>query len=270
MDVVIPGSDTSGHIINKYKFKVLAIGGQKQPVKHEKSDASFQTLYKEEEVAAQDVVEALDTQDSGEITTSGKDALIESLLKKADEMSSNFIKMQMKLEDKEAEMAKAVEEAKKTAYEEGIAAGRAQLEAELASKETQAAEQFANSVRTLEQKAAAFDVALEGIQSELLHAAVDMAKEVVLVEISENAQQIAVKLSQELVEELKDASKVTLKVNPEDHGPVSEKLGHLDHVEILSDSAVSCGGVIALSDIENIDAEILKRFERIKRAALSE
>ena len=68
---------------------------------------------------------------------------------------------------------------------------------------------------------------------------------------------------------MQSASKITLKVNPKDHGEISQRVGSLEHVEVISDSAVSEGGVIALSDAGNIDAQISKRFERVKRAALS-
>ena len=44
----------------------------------------------------------------------------------------------------------------------------------------------------------------------------------------------------------------------------------LERVEIVADSAVSNGGVIAISDAGNVDAQISKRFERVKKTVLSE
>jgi len=73
-----------------------------------------------------------------------------------------------------------------------------------------------------------------------------------------------------LIEELSEASKITLRVNPADHGIISEKVGSLKHVEVLSDRAISLGGVVAISDVGNIDSQIKKRFERLKRSLLLE
>ena len=90
------------------------------------------------------------------------------------------------------------------------------------------------------------------------------------MEVSENSAKIAKVLASELIKELQSASKVSLKVNPADHGVISESVGSLKHVEVVSDSAISKGGVVAISDAGNIDAEISKRFDRVKKAALSE
>ncbi|MEA1916045.1 MAG: hypothetical protein U9N42_00790 [Campylobacterota bacterium] len=36
----------------------------------------------------------------------------------------------------------------------------------------------------------------------------------------------------------------------------------------MSDSAVSAGGVVAISDAGNIDSDLMKRYERVKEMAL--
>ena len=261
---VISSSAISKHSIDKYNFKVLAIGSS-----DEKSKRSSSKLVQEPKT--DDFKNKTNSSiDSSSITQSSKDSLIESLMKKTDEMSSNFIKLQMKLEDKEEEFKKELQEAKESAYQEGIIAGK-----EEALKESQAGikeglSQFSDSVVKLEGSAKEFEIALENIKNDLITAALDIAKEVVNIEVSENSQAIAKILSDELIKELQSASKVKLKVNPKDHGLISQQVGSLEHVEIVSDSAVSEGGVIAISDAGNIDAQISKRFERVKRAALSE
>ena len=130
--------------------------------------------------------------------------------------------------------------------------------------------QLSASVLTLENSAEEYKKALEGIKSELISAALDISKEVINIELNENSTAIAEVLSNELIKELQSASKITLKVNPKNHGEISKSVGSLENIEVISDSAVSEGGVIAISDAGNIDAQISKRFERVKRAALSE
>lgn len=257
MDVVIPQNRSGAHAISKYQFKILSslngssIGEAVQEIHHMLPD--------------EPVVEH--AKGGG---NSSKDEFIESLLKKADEMSSNVIKMQMRLEAMQEEHAIALETAKKAAYEEGISAGIEQEKASNDGMSAKSHEQLAQSMKTLENAAIEFRNALDAIQKELTHTALDIAKEVIGVELSENSSKVASKLSSDLIEELKDASSITLRVNPADHGYISEKVGSLAHVEVLSDRAISPGGVVAISNAGNIDSEIKKRYERLKRSLLLE
>lgn len=257
MDVVIQNNSHGAHAISKYQFKILSslsgmsIGDATHEIHHTLSE--------------EPVVER--RRENG---NSSKDELIESLLKKADEMSSNVIKMQMRLESMQEEHAAALDEAKRAGYEEGVEAGIAQEQAKHSNQSAQSHEQLSQSVKTLEHAAAEFVVALESIQKELTHTALEIAKEVIGIETGEHSSKIAAKLANDLIEELKDASKITLRVNPADHGFISEKVGSLTHVEVLSDRAISPGGVVAISDAGNIDSEIKKRYERLKRSLLLE
>lgn len=257
MDVVIQQNATGAHSISKYQFKILSSlsGLSIGEATHEMNNIP------PSEPAAER---------RSEEPKSSKDELIESLMKKADEMSSSVIKMQMRIESLQEEHAGALEEAKKIAYAEGVEAGIAQEKMNLEGKSAQSHDQLAQSVKTLENAASEFVTALGSIQKELTHTALDIAKEVIGIETSEHSSKIAAKLSNDLIEELKEASKITLRVNPADHGFISEKVGSLEHVEVLSDRAISPGGVVAISDAGNIDSEIKKRYERLKRSLLLE
>nr|CAI78783.1 flagellar biosynthesis/type III secretory pathway protein [uncultured Campylobacterota bacterium] len=262
MATIIERENVSAHIIDKYNFKVLSMGNASSEVPEVRPT---EALVEEKKPARQE-----SDVDSSAMSKSSKDALIESLMKKTDEMSSNFIKLQMKLEDKEEEYKVQLQKAKETSYNEGLDAGKLKAKEEYKANYTEGLSQFAKSVAALENSAKEFDVALEGIKGELVTAAIDIAKEVINIELGNSSAEIAKVLSTELIKELQSASKVTLKVNPKDHGAISQSVGSLKHVEVLSDSAVSEGGVIAISDAGNIDAQISKRFERVKKAALSE
>jgi flagellar assembly protein FliH len=257
MDVVIQHNSHGAHTISKYQFKILSslsgmsLGEASQEISHMPHDER-------------------PIERRRESSNSSKDELIESLLKKADEMSSNVIKMQMRIESMQEEHAAALEEAKKGGYEEGVAAGITQEQSMNAGQSAKSHDQLSQSVKTLENAAAEFVNALEAIQKELTHTALDIAKEVIGIETGEHSSKIAAKLSNDLMEELKDASKITLRVNPADHGFISEKVGSLAHIEVLSDRAISPGGVVAISDVGNIDSEIKKRYERLKRSLLLE
>jgi len=263
-ETVITKANLAGHLVGKYQFKILSsLGGGSIREAVEELE-----LYGE--IAEDHQHEVNTTAPMHHEATTAKDNLIESLLKKADDMSSSVIKMQMKLEDLQEEHAKALEEAKKTSFDEGVIAGVAQESAQNSHQNIKAQEQLSGSVKTLETAAAQYTVTLEQVQKELTHTALEIASEVISIELGENSAKIATKLSTALLEELSDASKITLRVNPADHGEISSRLGSLKHVEVLSDRAISAGGVVAISDLGNIDSQIKKRFERLKRSLMLE
>jgi flagellar assembly protein FliH len=259
MTGVISKNGLKSYNIGKYNFKVIALGNSSDEAEPENSVVSQEPL-------KQKVTEV----DSSALSSSSKESLIESLMQKTDEMSSNFIKLQMKLESKEEEYELSLIKAKEDAFAEGIEVGVSKAlsnsELQLNSK----IEMFGDSICKIEASAKEFESALEAIKADLIRAAIDIAHEVVQVELSESSNEIAKILSDELLNDLKGASKVTLKVNPKNHGALSEHVGKQEHISIISDSAVSKGGVIVISDAGNIDAQISKRFQRVKRMALSE
>ncbi|MCD6433404.1 MAG: flagellar assembly protein FliH [Sulfurimonas sp.] len=258
MATIINREDVDIHAVSQYNFKVLGVGSKNSQTEEKKFTKDSNPKARESDI------------DSSAMSQNSKDSLIESLMKKTDEMSSNFIKLQMKLESKEEEYQNSLEEVKKLSYDEGVKAGKIQAKEDTQASYENGLTQISASIATLESSAKDFEVALEGIKSELISAALDISKEVISVELKENSLEVAKVLGSELMKELQSASKVTLKVNPKDHGALSESLGSLEHIEIISDSAISEGGVIAMSDAGNIDAQISKRFDRVKKAALSE
>ena len=115
MKTLIANNATEGHIISKYSFKVLGYGTTSA-----KPETATSVLVEnpnpgqEQEIAASKAEENATESTSNE--TGSRDELVESLLKKTDEISSNFIKIQMKLEDQETEFKTTLEVAKKEAY----------------------------------------------------------------------------------------------------------------------------------------------------------
>lgn len=268
METVISETQTKGHIINKYNFKVLSssVSTDNNPPR---SDDGFVSGLTNEPAPSAKKSEEIPKEEGGNILSkSSKDELIESLLQKTDEMSSNFIKMQMKLESKDEEYKLSLAQAKKEAFEEGRIAGTKEAEETIKAEQGTLMQQFASSVETLDKSTKEFSASIQGIQEELIHAALDIAKEVIMVETSVQGSQIAKTLAEKLITEIQGSSQVTIKVNPKDKVALEQALGTLENVKILSDNAVSNGGVIILSDAGNIDGDIMKRYERVKTAAL--
>ena len=262
MATIISEKEIEKHNVQKYSFKVIAIGSSSK-TKEEPDKARVSIKEDKSQVRESDI-------DSSALNTNSKDSLIESLMKKTDEMSSNFIKLQMKLEAKEEEFQAELQKAKEEAFNEGLKAGEAKAREEIDREISKKLELFINSIKRLDESAGEFVKALESVKGELINAALDIAKEVIQIEVSENSAKIAKTLSDALLQELQSASKVTLKVNPKDYSEIVEHVGKLEYIEVVPESAVSEGGVIVLSDAGNIDAQISKRFERVKKVALSE
>jgi flagellar assembly protein FliH len=264
MATVIQSDNLNRHNVDKYNFKIIALGNQVDSKSNAPKSVEKYTPENNPKARASDNV------DSSALSNSSKESLIESLMKKTDEMSSNFIKLQMKLESKEEEFKEELKKAKEEAFAQGLEAGKAQAGKDLEKNINESLDMFSNSVLKLENSAKEYDMALEVIKNELITAALDISKEVVKIELSQSSNEIAKILSDELINDLQDASKITLKVNPKNHGAISEHVGKLEHIDVVSDSAVAEGGVIVISDAGNIDSQISKRFERVKQAVLSE
>jgi len=260
MATIITSDSIERHNIDKYNFKVIALGSNEKEEQPPKYSSAAESNPQERE---SDV-------DSSALSQSSKDSLIESLMQKTDEMSSNFIKLQMKLESKEEECENALKKTKEEAFAEGMQAGEAKASQEMNKNLEVKLTLLEDAIQKLDRESKGFTTALEGIKSELVVAAVDIAQEVLKIELSENSAEVAKILSDELIKELQSASKIELRVNPKDHAAVVEHLSTLENVKVIPDSAVSEGGVIVMSDVGNIDAQIAKRFQRVKKAALGE
>ncbi|WP_428739898.1 flagellar assembly protein FliH [Sulfurimonas sp.] len=257
MATVISSDLIEKHNVNKYNFKVIAFGTKDE--NHEEEP----TVSVEPQLADEKI-------DSSALSSGTKDSLIESLMKKTDEMSSNFIKLQMKLEEKEEEFAAQLQKAKEDAFAEGLETGVKQTQEHIQEELQNTKTLYEDSIKKLESAADEFKSSVESLKSELVLAAIDVAQEVIKVEVSQNSNDIAKALSDELIKDLQGAAKITLKVHPKDHSVVSQHLGALQNVTVISDGAISEGGVVVLSDAGNVDSQIQKRFEKVKKAALSE
>ena len=165
MEIVINESKMERHSVNKYKFKVFSAGAQE----HEEHTQSYAEQQLEESPVAEHV-EQQPVSTAAAAIASHRDELVESLLKKTDDVTSNFIKMQMKLEDMEKAHKAALEQATKEAFEQGVQAGREALQKEVDEAHANGLAQFAESVKTLETSAQTFEQALaEVLKPALMH-----------------------------------------------------------------------------------------------------
>ena len=257
METVIPPDKTSGHVIQKYHFKVLSEDVVKEETLPSNEDLTEGQGRVQEEHA--DYMQQPPTVEP-------KNEVVEQMLKKADELSTNLVKMQMQLEKQQQEFESRIEEAKATAFEEGKEAGRKACMEQVEAAAEEQRKRFAAAIEALERSRQMFLKKVDTIEEELIETALDLAKQVVAKEVQNDSKEVALRLARLLLAEVKEAAEITLKVNPDDYEFIKKDLEEGGNIEIVADPAVAAGGVIILSDIGNIDGEIMHRFERIKEA----
>jgi len=261
METVIPPNRTTGHVIQKYHFKVLTDNTKGVDDTDLLNQTEEQVLQTENELPTPVMEEEVVSESS-----STKDEMVEQMLKKADELSTNLVKMQMQLEKQQEEFEVRLKEVREAAFEEGKLAGKEECEAKFKAEVDELRGRLAHTIASLDESRQLFLNKVDTIEEELIETALDLAKQVVVKEIDNNSKEVALRLAKLLLAEVKDASKVTLKVNPNDYTYVKESLENGPKVEVSADPAVGPGGVIVISDIGNIDGDIMHRFERIKEA----
>ena len=93
----------------------------------------------------------------------------------------------------------------------------------------------------------------------------DIAKEVNLKELEEDSRKIAYALAKDLMEELKGASELELRVNAEDFEYLKEHFNQDSHIKVSLDDAISKGSVVILSNAGNIESNLNSRLNKIKK-----
>ena len=254
MSRIVNGEAVERHVINDYHFKSfdeIEESNTKNTTKKTDSIAESNT-YQQTQAHQQQPPQ--------------NNEVIEKLLEKIEELSNNIVSIQTKFEQQLNECKQQIEIEKQKAYEEGYNKGKAEASNEISKELEEKLNLLKNSIQKVDGINELFEEKILSIEKELISVALDIAKEVIQKEISENSKEIAYNLAKALMEDIKDATKIKIKVNPKDAAYLKEQ--DLKNVEIIEDDAVKEGGVVILSDIGNIDAQILQRFKAIKEAVL--
>lgn len=242
------------HSVNKYEFKAIEHSIAPAPIKS--ADVS-------------DDGEA----DSNLITQVPSSAslekeLIEKLLHKSDELSGNLAKLEMQFEKSQSSMQEEIEKAREESYKRGVEEGKNELRDTLESEINAEREKIVQSLITLENTQKQAQTHLEALEKELSSIAIDMAKEVIVKEIDENSQKVALELTRSLLSSIMDATQICVKVNPIDYVYLKENLKDREKVQIEADNAVSRGGVVITSNLGNLDGNIMSRYKMLKQSVL--
>ena len=257
---IIGQEELKNHNIKKYEFKsitseMLESGKILEPSKEINKETTSEINESEILGETQASTEVQNTESTMQKIATLEQELVERLLQKTDELSSSLAKLQIQFEKLQVESEQRVASAREEGYKDGF------REAETKAKDV-------DSIITLESALKQSQKHLEDLEKELSAISVDIAKEVILSEVSENSQKIALGLTKELLNSIMDATNIKIKVNPSDYLFLKEQLSENTKVEILADSAVSLGGVVIVSDSGNLDGTIMARYKNLKQSVL--
>jgi flagellar assembly protein FliH len=251
---IVNGGKTKAHIVKPYKFHELHVEDTKND--------EFVSFSKKEEINVVKEEKSKNEAQSSEI--------IENLLKKIEELSK-LVEQQPKVENnseceqKLAECFNQLSTEKQKAFEEGFQKASEECSKKYESEVKALKSLFEDSIKKLSEINKIFEEKLESIEKDLISVALDIAEQVIQKEVSDNSKEIAKALATSLMQELKNAKKVTIKVNPKD----AEALKDIEGIEIIPDEAVKEGGIVIISDVGNIDAQLDERFKNVKEAILN-
>ncbi len=271
---VISGGTSDQHVVEGYRFKVISEFDnhteEKQHHPQISNEENIITSSKDENPTSESQTPAPSQVVQEVQTPAFQPSFVEDLLKKTDEMSSNIIKLQMQIESQESEFNNRLNSELENAREKFSKEGYEQAKAEFEKELNDLRDKYLKSVSKLEEACINLNVFIEKNEKELADTAIDIAKEVILKELENNSSKIAYALAKDLINELKGAGSIEIKVNSVDYNYLKEHFSENSHIKITLDDAISKGSVIILSDSGNIESNLNARLIKIKKMVNNE
>lgn len=259
---VITNEHAGKHFVENYRFKVL--GSEHREEKRREFDHDESENLAEEGFVPQNFSQPQAVSQPAPAQGGFDVSFVEELLKKTDELSGNIIKLQMQIENQEAEFNRRLQaeisRAKEDGRSEGIAQASATYEAQI--KELEA--RFASSGVKFSEQYDKFEAFLKKNEDELAATAINIAKEVIEKEISSASALVAHSLASSLMKQIEGAQNVQIRVNPADAEYLRAKFEGKEQIRVVADDAISKGGVVIISEAGNIDATLQTRLEKLK------
>jgi len=274
---VIPPTNREAHNITKYSFKILNSEDLLDGVKHLVSDDEYLINHPLE---SDDVVPSPSQPASTQQTSPTPppppqyqpspldNKIVEELFKKVDMLNTSLQTMQEQFVKQQQDFQKRIEEESRKSSDAGYQKGYNECKAALEKEVEELKESYIASIEELKSSSNEFRVSMDRVEKELASVAVDIAKEVIEKDVLKESEKIAISLANALIDNLRDATKIVLKLNPSDFKAVSESFQGDERVTVKPDKAIARGGVVIVSESGNIDGTINSRFENIKKNIL--
>ncbi len=260
MKNVINAKSLDKHLIKKYNFKILSSTLNSENESSESQEENEKT----KEIDTENIIE------EKEVSKETKDDFIAELLEKSDKMSSELIKLQMQIEEGQREFETRLKETKDEALKEGERIGFEKAKREYEQRVEELKNQYKNSIQKVDSLYGECKNYMDGLKHELSDVSLEIAKEVISKEVSSDSKIIAYNLAEKLIEDVKSATNIEIKVNPKDYEYLKDKFADKSNIEISKDGAISEGGVIIFSEMGNIDGDIKTRVDKAKQLLMVE
>lgn len=130
------------------------------------------------------------------------------------------------------------------------------IEGDIVSKNKELDSQVVKAIKDLQQSAEFFEKTANQVENKMLKTAIGIAKKIIAIELGENSTKIAKQTIKQLLEKVKNATKVKIHLNPKDYVILKKELELENHIELIEDINVVAGGVVIASNIGNYDGNI--------------
>jgi len=259
-DNIIDKDKVEDHSVQSYRFKVLGSNLAETPATLHVNDAyAPESMYETETKPVSDEIINI-----ARIEEGTQNQFIEELLKKTDELTSNVVKLQIQIEKQEQDFNNRLTEELTRERENAYSQGYQKAKEESESTVTEMKSRYLKSIGHVDTLYKSIEERLAKLETDMSVTAFEIAKEVIKKEVSLSSSKIAGSLSKALLQEVKDALKIELKVNPKDLEALKELYAEDEKIKVTSDDAITLGGVVILSDVGNLDGNLAMRLEKVK------
>ena len=258
---IIDKEKVDDHSVKPYRFKVLGsnLTDAVSPLHVNEEYSSENTFESEPKSTVPDEIVTI-----ARIEEGTQNQFIEELLKKTDELTTNVVKLQIQIEKQEQDFNNRLTEEltreRENAYSQGYQKAKDEFEDAASEMKTR----YLKSIGHLDTLYKSIEERLGKVETDMSVTAFEIAKEVIKKEVSVSSSKIAASLSKALLQEVKDAIKIELRVNPKDLEALKELYAEDEKIKVTSDDAITLGGVVILSDVGNLDGNLTMRLEKVK------
>ncbi len=246
---IISSQELNNHNMSRYEFKKLNLNEIQENNAQKKIDVTENTPTQSQVSMIQSSIE--------------KD-LIEKLLAKSDDLSNSLNKFQIQFDKLQSQIS----EKEKIAREEGFKEGELKAKLNFQDELEKEKERITKSVITLNETIDDIKKQIVKLEGELSSIALDIAKEVIIKEVSENSAKIAALISRELLQSMSMNLNMIIRVNPVDFDYLNNIFKNNQNIKIKSDDAIQKGGVVIISDNGNVDGNVMSRYHILKQSVL--
>jgi flagellar assembly protein FliH len=126
--------------------------------------------------------------------------------------------------------------------------------------------QIIEALTSLNNHSKQFEKMTRAFEDKLISYSLKIASKIIAQEVESNSKQIALNYSKNLLEKLKDATTISIHVNPIDYEYLHSNLDLSETTQLIKDSNVQQAGIVISSDIGNFDSTVEAKLESLSQS----